>query len=162
MSVAYIGLGSNLNDKINNLDRAIDLVGGSPGTRVLRRSSIYQTEPVGVKEQPDFLNMVLEIDTALSPFELLDFLQGVEQTMARKKEIRWGPRNIDLDLLLYEDEVIDSERLILPHPGMHLRKFVLIPLAEIARDKIHPVFKKTILNLLEDLKENSKVELLKR
>jgi 2-amino-4-hydroxy-6-hydroxymethyldihydropteridine diphosphokinase len=151
-----------LNDKINNLDRAIDLVGRSPGTRVLRKSSIYQTEPVGVKEQPDFLNMVLEIDTALSPFELLDFLQGVEQTMARKKEIRWGPRNIDLDLLLYEDEVIDSERLILPHPGMHLRKFVLVPLAEIARDKIHPVFKKTIVNLLEDLKENSKVELLKR
>jgi 2-amino-4-hydroxy-6-hydroxymethyldihydropteridine diphosphokinase len=162
LSVAYVGLGSNLNDKINNLDRAIDLVGRSPGTRVLRKSSIYQTEPVGVKEQPDFLNMVLEIDTALSPFELLDFLQGVEQTMARKKEIRWGPRNIDLDLLLYEDEVIDSERLILPHPGMHLRKFVLVPLAEIARDKIHPVFKKTIVNLLEDLKENSKVELLKR
>lgn len=161
MPIVYVGLGSNLNDKIKNLNEAIDLIAENSRINVLGRSSIYQTEPVGIKEQPYFLNMVLEIETALSPFELLDFLQGVERTMARKKEIRWGPRNIDLDLLLYEDEVINSEKLILPHPRMHLRKFVLMPLAEVARDKIHPVYKKTITNLLQNLKEDSKIELFK-
>lgn len=161
MPIAYIGLGSNLKDRMRNLSEATELIEENSKIKVLKRSSVYQTEPVGVKDQPDFLNMVLEVETALSPSELLDFLQDVEKKMRRKRERKWGPRNIDLDLLLYENKVMSSAKLTLPHPRMHLRKFVLIPLAEIAKDKVHPTLKKSITELFEDLKEDSKVELFK-
>lgn len=159
MSIAYIGLGSNLNDKMENLDKAVDLIEHNSKVKVLKRSSVYQTEPVGIKDQPFFVNMVLEVETEISPFELLFLLQDIERKMGRKREKKWGPRNIDLDLLLYEDQVINSAELTLPHPQMHLRKFVLVPLAEITEDRIHPLNKKTISELLKDLKEDSKVEL---
>lgn len=161
MPVAYIGLGSNLNDRMKNLNKAIELIKKESSIRVLKNSSVYQTEPVGMKDQPCFLNMALEVETQLSPFELLDFLQGVEKKMGRKKERKWGPRNIDLDILLYENKITNSAELTLPHPQVHLRKFVLIPLAEITKDKVHPLLKKTIPELLQDLKEDSKVELFK-
>ncbi|MGB2697203.1 MAG: 2-amino-4-hydroxy-6-hydroxymethyldihydropteridine diphosphokinase [Candidatus Zixiibacteriota bacterium] len=159
MSIAYIGLGSNLNHKMESLDKAVDLIEHNSKVKVLKRSSVYQTEPVGIKDQPFFLNMVLEVETEISPFELLFLLQDIERKMGRKREKKWGPRNIDLDLLLYEDQVINSAELTLPHPQMHLRKFVLVPLAEITEDRIHPLNKKTISELLKDLKEDSKVEL---
>jgi len=158
MSIAYIGLGSNLNDKMANLNKPIELIEQDSRINVLKRSSVYQTEPVGIKDQPFFLNMVLEVETQISPFELLHFLQDIERKMGRKREKKWGSRKIDLDLLLYEDQVINSAELTLPHPQMHLRKFVLIPLAEIAKDKIHPLKKQTISELLKNLKENSKIE----
>jgi 2-amino-4-hydroxy-6-hydroxymethyldihydropteridine diphosphokinase len=159
LSIACIGLGSNLNDRNKNLNEAINMIEEGSDIKILRRSRVYQTEPVGPKDQPDFLNMALEIETALSSLELLDFLQGVERKMGRQRRKKWGPRNIDLDLLLYDDQVKNSAKLTLPHPRMHLRRFVLMPLAEIARDKVHPTLKKTIAKLLEDLKEDSKVEL---
>ena len=161
MSIAYIGIGSNLNDKSKNLDEACELIGKNSSIQVLQGSSTYQTEPVGIEDQPDFLNMVLEIKTALSPFELHNFLQSVEKKMGRNQERRGGSRNIDLDLLLYEQEVVSSDKLTLPHPRMHLRKFVLMPMAEIVKNKVHPLIKKTIIRLLEDLKEDSKVEVFK-
>jgi 2-amino-4-hydroxy-6-hydroxymethyldihydropteridine diphosphokinase len=146
---------------MKNLNSAIKFIEESSKIKILKRSSVYQTEPVGMKDQPDFLNMALEVETKLSPLELLDFLQDVEKKMGRKKRRKWGPRNIDLDLLFYEDEVMNSAKLTLPHPQMHSRKFVLIPLVEIAKDKIHPLIKKSIRELLEDLKEDSKVEFFK-
>lgn len=161
MAIAYIGLGSNLNHKMGNLNKAVELIEKNFKIKVLKSSSVYQTEPVGVKDQPFFLNMVLKVETEISPFELLDFLQDIEKKMGRKREMKWGPRNIDLDLLLYEDQVINTSELTLPHPQMHLRKFVLIPLAEIAKDKIHPLKQQTISELLKNLKEDSKVELFK-
>ncbi len=161
MSIAFIGLGSNLKDKMGNLNKAMELVEKSSMVKVLKRSSVYQTEPVGINDQPLFLNMVLEVETAISPFELLRFLQDIERKMGRKREKKWGPRNIDLDLLLYDEQIINSSELTLPHPQMHLRKFVLIPLAEIAKDKIHPLKQQTISELLKNLKQDSKVELFR-
>ena len=161
MSIAYIGLGSNLNDKMANLNKAMELIEQDSKVNVLKRSSVYQTEPVGIKDQPLFLNMVMEVETEFSPIDLLNFLQDIEKQMGRKKEKKWGPRNIDLDLLLYEDQIINSAELTLPHAQMHQRKFVLIPLAEIAKEKIHPLKKQTISDLLEDLKEDSQVELFR-
>ncbi len=161
MPLAYIGLGCNLDDKLKNLNTAIRLIGQNSNIKLLKRSSVYHTEPVGPKDQPDFLNMALELETILSPVELLDFLQKVEKNMGRKRGKKWGPRNIDLDLLLYENQVISSPELTLPHSQMHLRKFVLAPLAEIAKDKIHPVLKKNMAQLLEELREESKVQLFR-
>ena len=161
MPLAYVGLGSNLNKRLGNLKEAISLIEQNSNIELLKRSSVYRTEPVGPKDQPDFLNMALEVETTLSPLELLGFLQGVEQDMGRKRGAKWGPRNIDLDLLLYEDQVINSVELTLPHPQMHLRKFVLVPMVEIAKDRIHPVFKKTVAELLDELKQDSKVELFR-
>ncbi len=161
MPLAYVGLGSNLNKRLGNLKKAISLIEQNSNIELLKRSSVYRTEPVGPKDQPDFLNMALEVETTLSPLELLGFLQDVEQDMGRKRGAKWGPRNIDLDLLLYEDQVINSVELTLPHPQMHLRKFVLVPMVEIAKDRIHPVFKKTVAELLDELKQDSKVELFR-
>jgi 2-amino-4-hydroxy-6-hydroxymethyldihydropteridine diphosphokinase len=161
MSIAYIALGSNLNDKMANLNKAIESIEKNSKVKVLKRSSVYQTEPVDLKDQPFFLNMVLEVETQISPFDLLHILQDIEKKMGRKKGKRWGPRNIDLDLLLYEDQVINSAELTLPHAQMHLRKFVLIPLVEITENTLHPLIKRTIPKILEDLKENSQVEIFR-
>ena len=161
MSIAYIGLGSNLNDRMANLNKAIELIEQDSRISALKRSSVYQTEPVGIKDQPLFLNMVLEVETEFSPFDLLHFLQEIERKMGRKKGKRWGPRNIDLDLLLYDEQIINNAELTLPHAQMHLRKFVLTPLAEIAKDKIHPLNKKTISELLKNMKEDTRVELFR-
>lgn len=150
MSFAYIALGSNLGDKEKNLRRALLLL-TQQGVEVVRVSSFLSTEPYGVTDQPQFLNAVACVRTSLAPLALLDVLLATELAMGRVRLRHWGERNIDLDLLLYEDVVLDTPRLRLPHPDMQNRDFVLLPLAEIAPELKHPTLQKTIYELKENL-----------
>lgn len=150
MAIAYIALGSNLGDKEKNLRRALLLL-TQQGVEVVRVSSFLSTEPYGVTDQPQFLNAVACVRTSLAPLALLDVLLATELAMGRVRLRHWGERNIDLDLLLYEDMVLDTPRLRLPHPDMQNRDFVLLPLAEIAPELKHPTLQKTIWKLKENL-----------
>ena len=150
MSIAYIALGSNLGDKEKNLRRALLLL-TQQGVEVVRVSSFISTEPYGVTDQPQFLNAGACVRTSLAPLALLDVLLATELVMGRVRLRHWGERNIDLDLLLYEDVVLDTPRLHLPHPDMQNRDFVLLPLAEIAPELKHPTLQKTICELKKDL-----------
>lgn len=141
MNVAYIGLGSNLGDRERYLMQALERIEKNPEITITKISSIYETYPVGLTEQPLFLNMVIEIETNFSPFELLNFLQEIESEFGRRREIKWGPRTLDLDILLYNQENMKSERLIIPHPRMQERGFVLIPLHEINPALVETMFK---------------------
>lgn len=132
MTHVYIGIGSNIEPRQTHLAEAINHLGENKDITIEQQSSVYQTKPVGYTEQADFLNMVIHITTSLSALALLDICQSVEQELGRRRGIRFGPRTIDLDILWYGDEQIDMDRLIVPHPRMHERAFVLIPLSEIA------------------------------
>ena len=133
MSVhAYIGLGSNLESPIQQVSEALIELNQIPQTRLLQQSKLYRSDPVGPPGQPDYINAVALLETALEPLELLDALQSIENAHQRKRIQHWGPRTLDLDLLLYADQQIDLERLQVPHPHMTEREFVLYPLAEIA------------------------------
>ena len=149
LHTAHIALGSNLGDKEANLRRALELL-DERGVEVVKVSSFICTEPYGVTDQPQFLNAVCQVRTSLEPLALLHTLLGIEQEMGRVRLRHWGERNIDLDLLLYEDVIMDTPELKLPHPDMQNRDFVLLPLAEIASEFIHPVLHKSI----DELKEN--------
>jgi len=133
-NTAYLALGSNIDDRRENMRNAIKQIAGHASNRIVRASSIYSTKPVGVEDQPDFLNAVIAIETTLSPTELLLFCQDVEKKLGRKRTFKWGPRVIDIDILLYDDVAVQDENLFIPHPYMMERAFVLIPLAEIAPD----------------------------
>lgn len=142
MAVAYLGLGANLGDRAANLRTALRLLGKSAG--VTRVSSLYETEPVS-RDQPMFYNAACEIETELAPGELLGLVKGIEREVGRDPGgERWGPREIDIDILLYGDEVVAQEGLTVPHPQMSRRAFVLVPLAEIAADVRHPGRNETI------------------
>ena len=143
---AYIALGSNLGDKEANLRRALELL-IERGVEIVKTSTFISTEPYGVTDQPQFLNGVCEVRTSLEPLELLHTLLDIEQEMGRVRLRHWGERNIDLDLLLYEDVVLDTPELKLPHPDMQNRDFVLLPLAEIAPELVHPILQKSIEEL---------------
>ena len=136
---AYIGLGSNLDDPVGQLLRAIDALRALPESRLTAVSPLYQSRPMGPADQPDYVNAVVMLDTRLEPLELLDALQAIEQQQGRVRTgERWGPRTLDLDLLLYGAEVIDHSRLVVPHPGMKARLFVLQPLADLSPELILP------------------------
>jgi 2-amino-4-hydroxy-6-hydroxymethyldihydropteridine diphosphokinase len=156
-NVAYIGIGSNLGSPLKNCRQSIALLEEYPGIKVISRSSFYETEPVGLTDQDWFCNAVVEISTVLEPIPLLDTLLAIEIAMGRIRKEKWGPRIIDLDILLYEKCVIKNKRLEIPHPEMTGRRFVLAPLAELAADSVHPTKKKTIGQLLSELPEDKKV-----
>lgn len=149
---AYIALGSNLGDKKAYLDMAVEELDKTEGCQVLKVSEYLVTEPYGGVEQDDFLNACLRMRTLYDPFQLLERMHEIEQAAKRERLVHWGSRTLDLDLLLFDDEIIDTEELNVPHVEMHLRDFVLIPLAEIAPWKIHPILGKTMRQLAAELK----------
>jgi 2-amino-4-hydroxy-6-hydroxymethyldihydropteridine diphosphokinase len=154
MAVAYIGIGSNLGNRRYNCLKAIELL-RQGGLRVSKVSLLYETEPWGVRGQPRFINMAAEIETDLPPRKLLALLKAIEKRMGRIKAEQWGPRRIDLDILLYDDITLNTDGLTIPHPLMHERTFVLEPLSEIAPEKVHPVLlKKVSVLLLEQSHED--------
>jgi 2-amino-4-hydroxy-6-hydroxymethyldihydropteridine diphosphokinase len=150
----YLSLGSNLGDRAENLARAVDGLPGA-GINVLRQSSIYETEPVDFLDQPWFLNTVLEAETLLPPAQLLAALQGIERRLGSRKLVARGPRIIDLDILIYGGVVVRTAEMEIPHPRMAERRFVLVPLAELAPGLVHPIFHATIADLLAATRDNS-------
>jgi len=139
MQNVYIGLGSNLADPRAQVDRALSALGDLPQTRLLRRSRLYRSDPWGRPEQPEFVNAVAGLQTGLKPRELLDALLAIERGAGRVRDAtRWGPRVLDLDILVYGDQIIDEPGLHIPHPHLHERAFVLLPLAEIAPELVVP------------------------
>jgi 2-amino-4-hydroxy-6-hydroxymethyldihydropteridine diphosphokinase len=149
LHTVFLGLGSNLGERAQYLATAMSKI--SSFAIVERKSRIYETEPWGLKEQPNFLNQVVEIKTAIEPGKLLSELKKIEKQMGRKKIVRFGPRVIDLDILFYDDLILQTERLTIPHPSLAQRAFVLVPLDEIAPELVHPVEKKTIHELLQKI-----------
>jgi 2-amino-4-hydroxy-6-hydroxymethyldihydropteridine diphosphokinase len=149
MNKAFLLTGGNLGDRVTNMEQCRFLVEKACG-KIVRKSSIYETAAWGKNDQPDYLNQVLLIDTPLLPGELLTVLMGVEKEMGRYRGEKYGPRIIDIDILLYNDEVIHEPMLTIPHPRMQDRRFVLEPMNEIAPDKVHPVLHKTMRQLLEE------------
>lgn len=138
MQQACIGLGSNLDDPVRQVDSALSELADLPLTRLLRHSSLYRSAPMGPADQPDYVNAAALLETALEPLELLDALQAIEAAHGRRRMLRWGPRTLDLDLLAYGDLSLAHPRLVLPHPGIGERAFVLVPMAEIVPDMMIP------------------------
>ncbi|MBT0894184.1 2-amino-4-hydroxy-6-hydroxymethyldihydropteridine diphosphokinase [Geobacter hydrogenophilus] len=157
-SNVFIALGSNQGDRELNLLRAVAEIGKLAQTRITALSGFYDTEPVGPVDQPNFLNGVLRVETALSPRHLLVELQRIETEVFRRvRDVQWGPRAMDLDILLYGDLILEEEGLVIPHPRLHERRFVLVPLAEIAPGQIHPKLGKRVDELLRSLPPGERV-----
>lgn len=158
---AYIGIGSNLGKKKENYLEALDRIAKIPRTRITKESSLYESEPLGDSKEL-YVNGVVEIETELGAEDLLKKLKNVERVMGRKKvRKRWGARVIDLDILLYDDQKLQKRSLKIPHPEMQNRRFVLIPLSEIAPQVVHPVLDATISELLVGVKDNKRVSLMR-
>ncbi len=151
MPIVYIALGTNLEPRATHLEKALELFRSLPDVEVKRVSSIYESKPVGYLDQPDFLNLVFEADTDLLPLDLLDSCQNIEQELGRVRTIRFGPRTLDVDIVLYGVESIEEERLTVPHPRMQERSFVLLPLQELNPEFVVPGWNKTVNELVAEL-----------
>jgi 2-amino-4-hydroxy-6-hydroxymethyldihydropteridine diphosphokinase len=152
--IAYISVGSNLGHKLENCRKGIANLGRSGNTRLVAQSIVYRTEPIDYHDQDWFVNYVVKIETDLVPLSLLDRLKSIERTAGRKRDrIRFGPRILDLDIILYDDLVLEDPRLTIPHPRMHKRRFVLKPICDIDPDIKHPVLHRRLQSLLENLAE---------
>lgn len=139
MTRVFIAIGSNLNDPVGQAQRAVEALKNVPQTEFIRASQLYSSSPMGPQDQPDYINAVVEVDTQLTPLALLDHTQAIELEQGRvRKDERWGPRTLDLDIILFGDQEINNPRLTVPHYGMKVREFVLYPLAEISPDLILP------------------------
>ena len=159
MSIAYLSLGSNKGNRQLWLDNAIELLGQNAGV-ILKMSSRYETKAWGISEQPDFINMCLQLQTSLSAIELLHTILQTETTLGRVRDIKWGPRTIDIDILFYENAIINSEGLLIPHPHLQERRFILMPLIDIAPCHIHPVLNKRVNELLKECTDELAVSVI--
>jgi len=157
MARAYLGFGSNLGDREKRILTAMELLDRAEGVSVVSRSTLYETDPVGETDQPPFLNAAAGVETELSPRELLKLIREIEKTIGRTPTYRWGPREIDIDILLFDDLIIDEEGLTIPHPRMHERRFVLVPLLEIAPRLVDPRGGRRYAQYLDRLDEGKKV-----
>jgi len=157
MQTVYLGLGSNKGERISYIEKAIEEISGLPETKIFVRSGIYETEPWGNIEQEDYLNSVIGIQTELNAEDLLKELKSIEKLIGRKENKKWSEREIDIDLLFYGNEIIDKDHMKVPHGQIENRRFVLVPMNEIAPGFMHPVFKKSISQLLEDTTDKLKV-----
>jgi 2-amino-4-hydroxy-6-hydroxymethyldihydropteridine diphosphokinase len=155
--ITYIGIGSNLGDKLHHCEKAISEILKIDRHKLLAKSSLFKTQPIGYTSQDWFVNGVIKIETDLEAPKLLRTLKDIESLLGRTKTFRWGPRTIDLDILFFDEIEIHTEELQIPHPHIQDRQFVLIPLAEIDRNLVHPVLKKTVYELLNNFKEDQGV-----
>lgn len=155
MAIAYLCLGSNTREKFKLIEQAVSLINLADNIKLIRSTALYETEPWGLKNQNWFLNMAMEIKTSLSPQDLLMKCQNIEKMLGRnrQKEVRWGERTIDIDIIFYDKETMESQVLTVPHKYMHKRAFVLVPLLELIPDFVHPVLNKSVSELYDDLEE---------
>ena len=154
----FISLGSNLGDRLQYIQRAVEAIQKVASMSIRAVSSVYETEPVGKKNQPEFLNAAAELDTTIDARQLFRALKSIEQSLGRKNTERWGPREIDLDLLYYDAEVLADVELTVPHPEIHKRRFVLVPLVEIAGEFTDPAANKSITQILDRCTDTSIVK----
>lgn len=157
MDTAYLLTGSNMGERLENLQKANSLI-EQRCAKIVQQSAIYETAPWGLLDQPAFFNQVIAIETTLSPYELMADLLKIEEIIGRIRTVKMGPRIIDLDILIYEQLIVNSSSLQIPHPALPIRRFALTPLNEIAPDLIHPILQKKISTLLFDCTDNSNVQ----